>query len=388
MEIQKVLLDTNILHQEGLNSTRMQILQRLHIHSVVKLVIPELVIEEYKSKLLCAAGENLKLIKKGFKGLKRRGVAVSNCLNFESYTADILEKEINIIPDMVDDWISKNEVDLYKISNTNIEMLFQSYFSGSGAFREKKSRDDIPDAVILDVIVNIAKKSQLIVILKDGNLLEAVSKLDNVQYYKSLEEFFNREDIREEIIKIDKKDSKTNSIKEYLNSVDFTMVIEEYFSSYGINGIESIFYDDSIEFPYEFNQIKIIDPEVKANDIEENKEIYIHEPNFLGEGKFSVLVSIESNATISFKCSEDDFDKLPSKARKKFSTTFHQNDGYIHVNGTVDAKFEGVLTIDNVYENCDVSELKVHMSYIGSKKCEISFMLEIESVVIDDLQFS
>ncbi|XCN74458.1 MAG: PIN domain-containing protein [Candidatus Electrothrix aestuarii] len=46
----KIILDTNILHQEGLNSTRFQILQRLIKSNAVSLIVPEIVIEEYKSK--------------------------------------------------------------------------------------------------------------------------------------------------------------------------------------------------------------------------------------------------------------------------------------------------------------------------------------------------
>jgi hypothetical protein len=89
-----------------------------------------------------------------------------------------------------------------------------------------------------------------------------------------------------------------------------------------------------------------------------------------------------------FKCSEEDFDELPSKVRKALFLTVNKDDGHVCVSGSVDAQFEGVLILNNIAADYDISELKIHLSYIGSDKCDISYTLEIESVVIDDLQFT
>ena len=45
-----VLLDTNILHEEGLNSTRVLRIQRLIKSNDLKLIVPEIVVNEFKSK--------------------------------------------------------------------------------------------------------------------------------------------------------------------------------------------------------------------------------------------------------------------------------------------------------------------------------------------------
>ncbi len=45
-----VVLDTNILHEEGLNSAGMGVVNRLVNNGIVNLHIPELVIKEFSTK--------------------------------------------------------------------------------------------------------------------------------------------------------------------------------------------------------------------------------------------------------------------------------------------------------------------------------------------------
>ena len=54
-----VLLDTNILHEEGLNSTRVRRIQRLIKSNDLKLIIPEIVVNEFKSIRIEQANSDL-----------------------------------------------------------------------------------------------------------------------------------------------------------------------------------------------------------------------------------------------------------------------------------------------------------------------------------------
>ena len=68
----KVLLDTNILHEEGLSSTRIQRIQRLIKSNDLKLIIPELVINEFKSKRVQQANSDMDKIQSGIDSLQRK----------------------------------------------------------------------------------------------------------------------------------------------------------------------------------------------------------------------------------------------------------------------------------------------------------------------------
>jgi len=46
---------------------------------------------------------------------------------------------------------------------------------------------------------------------------------------------------------------------------------------------------------------------------------------------------------------------------------------------------QGVLVVENIDENTEASELKLHLSYLGADRCEIKCSLEIESIQVNDI---
>lgn len=132
-----VLLDTNILHQEGLNSTRVQRIQRLIKSNDLKLIIPEIVVNEFKSKRIEQANIDLDKVQSGLDSLQRKNIVVKD-LPLNKGVIQFILSSISQSNDKVDTWRKGNNVDIYKISNTSIEELFASYFTGAGAFRYKK----------------------------------------------------------------------------------------------------------------------------------------------------------------------------------------------------------------------------------------------------------
>ena len=65
-------LDTNILHQEGLASGRMQILQKLAEDNLVKVYIPEIVKREFITKRTHAIKESLEKATSNLKGAHKK----------------------------------------------------------------------------------------------------------------------------------------------------------------------------------------------------------------------------------------------------------------------------------------------------------------------------
>ncbi|MCG9642477.1 PIN domain-containing protein [Vibrio sp. Isolate34] len=135
----KILLDTNILHQEGLQSSRFQVLQRLIKSNAICLVIPEMVLKEYKSKRQDQAEGELKKLNSALDNLNRKSIldkdkfVVRQLINFVSSAIKEADR-------FVDTWVEENKVVVPLISDTSIDDIFKSYFSGTGAFRNKKRR--------------------------------------------------------------------------------------------------------------------------------------------------------------------------------------------------------------------------------------------------------
>ena len=266
-----VLFDTNILHQEGLYSTRIQRFQRLLKESECKLIIPEIVIEEYRSKRISIAEQEFSIIKKSWDKLQRKKL-IKNDGGMFPYSLNSTYKDcINNISTSIDSWLKENNVEIYKISNTCIDNLFKNYFAGHGAFREKKSREDIPDAVIYDAIINIAKETKLYVIVKDNGLQKALKEIKNVECLPSLDDFLNIDSIKETTIKLDKKESRISNILEYLGSADAGIHLESYLNGVGINNLDNTFSSDMINAFY-FKDIPIIEAELIALDQSKEKD--------------------------------------------------------------------------------------------------------------------
>ncbi|MCK5509252.1 MAG: DUF4935 domain-containing protein [Desulfobacterales bacterium] len=380
-----VLFDTNILHQESLYSSRIQRFQRLLKNSECKLIIPEMVIKEYRTKRISIAKKEFSNINNCLNTLQKRKFITNNGELFPSSWNRTCEDCINNISTEVDSWVKENNVEIYKISNTSIDTLFANYFEGNGAFREPKCREDIPDAVIYDAIINIAKNTKLYVIVKDGGLQKSLRKIENVECFSSLDKFLNIDSIKEITIKFDKQNSRINTILNYLESTDCAVNLQSYFYKVGINGIGFTFSSEYLVFPFDYDDINIINPEVIATDHEEEKDFYFHKPHYLGNNKFSVSFSFESKASINFNCHEEEYEYLPYKIRKQLSIKTTDDSTILHVSGVIDVEFNGVVTISNIAEELTPQELIVHFSYLGAEECKISCTLDIESAEIKEI---
>lgn len=373
-----VLIDTNILHEEGLNSTRVQRIQRLIKSNDLKLIIPEIVVNEFKSIRIEQANSDLDKIQSALDRLQRKNIAGKDSPSIKEVIQFILSS-ISLFNDNVDTWMEQNNVDIYKISNTSIEDLFASYFSGTGAFRNKKAREDIPDAVIYDGIVKISKDTKIAVVVKDGVLLSAISKLNNVDFYSSLSELLELPFLKKRIEELDKKESKVKSILELLDTSDCQYDICSYLKDNKLVEVEKCYEGDFIKLPYDFVDIEVLEQEVTVKSV---GDLYLFSPNYLGNKKFSLTIDVEAKAELSFYCEDEKYELLPYGYRKVLTKEISENRNEVHVYGTLGVTLQGVLVVENIDENTEASELKLHLSYLGAVRCEIKCSLEIESIQV------
>ncbi|MCI5131208.1 MAG: hypothetical protein D3904_06720 [Candidatus Electrothrix sp. EH2] len=377
----KIILDTNILHQEGLNSTRFQILQRLIKSNAVSLIVPEIVIEEYKSKRVDQAHEDLKKIRSAIDNLHRK-----NILEKDSFTVrqfhDFVISSINLTDQAVESWLCENQVDVYPIAETSIEELFKSYFAGTGAFRSKKQREDIPDAVIYDCIVKLSQNEEILVVVKDGALRNAISTLDNVRTYESLPEILDLPALKEILAELNVGEKKVKSIIDTLATSDCRYDITEYLNENQLVKIEESYDENFIELPYEFDDIEINTCEVQIRNLQ---DIFIDSPTYLGNGKFSYTLLAECHASLSFHCGNDIYESLPYEYRKALSKSEVSGQSEVRVKGDVDVAFQGVLVLSGIDENTDSGQLKVHLSYLGAERSPIDCEINLEKLKVEEV---
>ncbi|RAS66291.1 hypothetical protein DET48_10671 [Vibrio diazotrophicus] len=377
----KILLDTNILHQEGLQSSRFQLLQRLIRSNSICLVIPEMVLKEYKSKRLDQAEAELKKLNSALDNLNRKSIIDKDKYVVRQLT-NFVATSIKEADRFVDSWIKENKVVVPLISDTSIEDIFKSYFSGTGAFRNKKQREDIPDAVILDAIEKLAKESELFVVAKDGALIEAVKDIDNVVLFKDLIEVIEVPQLKAILVELNASERKVTSIIETLSTFDSCYEVSQYLTDNYLVEVEGFYDEDFVELPYDLTNIELTEHEVHVQNL---KEVSVDSPRYLGNGKFAYTLSAECEAELSFYCENEAYESLSYEYRKALSKSEIEGLSNVKVTGSVEVIFKGVVELCGIETDIETSQLQVHLSYLGAEKSLISCDVSLEKLEIQDI---
>lgn len=377
----RILLDTNILHQEGLQSSRFQVLQRLIKSNVVCLFIPEMVLKEYKSKKLDQAESELKKISSALESLNRKSIIDKDKFVVRQFT-NFLSSSIKEVNRSVDSWVAENKVVVPLISETSIEDIFKSYFSGTGAFRNKKQREDIPDAVILDAIEKLAEEGELLVVAKDGALIEAIKDIDNVVLFKDLTEVIDIPQLKEPLAELNASERMVTSIIETLSTYDSSYEISEYLTNNYLVEVEGFYGEDFVELPYDLSNIGLTDHEVRVLNL---NDVSIDSPRYLGNGKFAYSLSADCDAELSFYCENDAYESLSYEYRKALSKSEVEGLSDVKVTGSVEVIFKGVVELTGIETDIETSQLQVHLSYLGAEQSHISCDVSLEKLEVQDI---
>ena len=142
-----ILIDTNILYQEGLSSRNMKLLKRLIEDSYVEIFIPDLVKKEFITKKITESEEKLK---QSYNNLSMVMKKTSN--ENETYTKINQAQEIirtvetniaNQIQIDFENWISEFKITIMPFEVENMHDIINDYFQGNCVFKKPKSREPV-----------------------------------------------------------------------------------------------------------------------------------------------------------------------------------------------------------------------------------------------------
>lgn len=189
-----LLIETSALrHDPQRKSAAFQALARIGNAGGVTTHIPEVVRREflgYRENEYLTPVEN---IKKDLEKLKRKPAPESVTKNLEFQLASAVEIQ-NTLSEWIitefDLWCGHIGAEIAPIQEHHGQAVINSYFDGAPPFKEKKNRDDFPDAFILESIRDLAASvDTLHVVIHDNALREAASAIDGVVVYEMLDEF-------------------------------------------------------------------------------------------------------------------------------------------------------------------------------------------------------
>jgi len=380
-----IVLDTNILHQEGLESRNMQLLSKLSNSGELKIYVPEMVRREFVSKKILESHDKLieaknaliEISKKLLKNDPLRETLSDQEKNLTSLT-DSVSSALKV---QFENWAREaNAVEL-KADPAALDSIIDSYFSGAGAFRKPKNREDFPDAFVNQCIESLANKHDKIYIaIKDTAFKKHLETIPNITLSDSLKDFFQLEELQALNAKIDGLLKNVEALKEYLSGQQFIDRLIEYLTS-NEDPLSSIYVEEqNIDG---INNLDIDSFGVSINYARADKVnvIDFSNPTYIDKGHYSLDVELATTASIHYCAYHMDYVQLAQQRIKNIDQTSMDGEGVcdlsedylVTLQGTIEILFDGEWSVE---------ELDTHSAYLNTKKTKIETILNIESGAI------
>jgi rRNA-processing protein FCF1 len=334
-----IVLDTTVFRADPyFKSTEMIKLRKLCKDKKIKLVIPQIVKQEYFSQ----EEEFIDTAKGFFKNVETRLSKVTDkdertlLESVKTKTNEIIKESKESINKRIDNFLAETHAIVKLLTLDEYNSAFDRYFDGDEPFPTKKSRKDIPDSLIFVQTLNL-RDDDIVVISNDKNLRSCLGK--RFETFKILSDFINSDEI--------KRITDIRSIDELLyqklkSEFDFD---NKEFCELAINSLENELenkeiHDDNI--PDDNNEGTITG--INGIDGLDFQKAEIHN---LGDGFFTIPFTCIIDANVKYYYFKSDYYCLDEATMKNIYTE-DWNDHYflaeenfcINCSGKIGLRFE------------------------------------------------
>ena len=380
-----LLLDTNILHQEGLASGNMKLLRRLVEASHVEIFIPELVKKEFLTRRVMESKEKLKNAQSSLSAVGKKVSTPSEAHNKTKEVQNSIKELVGIIEESVYEDFSHWEQDLSAtILPFNPEVMpavMDEYFSGGSVYRKPKSREDIPDAIINKSIDElIAEKGGITVAIKDGAFKKHLGNDQRITLVDSLEQFLNFESNSNKISELDALSEKTGEVVEYLSSDDFRILFYEYLTKSGSEVEEIYLEEDDIKIKDDL-EVKTFGERINYPQARTVNNLVIEGVSHLSSTSYSLKISFDAKATLNYCSYYDDYMYIEEDTDRDVSMDSMNSDGICDLSEIFDFKFHGYVAIE-FDDELAIDEIKTYSRYLGSDENPMKAVIDMHMAEI------
>lgn len=361
-----VVLDTNLLHEEGLNSSGMAVVNKLIKNNIIKLHIPELVIREFSTKKTDGIIESLvkssSILKSMDRDIRATDITVSQEVDEIKVRIDGLSSSIkDRVDSVIQKWINDNRVNILPLKNEYTTPVFENYFSGGGVFRAKKERGDLPDAFI-NLSIDELYKSQgkLIIIIKDGVFKKSLSRNADFIILNDLQGLFELPDVKSTIENLD----VTSFVSSFAYSQAMARLLE-----IRPNYFESIYVEPSEGRELIADWVWHVDAEV--DDFSKIENIKIDRVNKITDQHFAAKISFEMDSGISYITDYGEVLKIEQVKERAAECWSMNSEGICDVTENARLEFYGDL---NLFFEISIESLK---------QDNIDYYFESDSIKMD-----
>lgn len=365
----RVSLDTNVLHQEGYMSQSMRLLQRVINASSLQLVLSEIVFREYETKRIADLSAKAQSIKDNIREIakifSRSGEEVASLTDFDKEFTKVLPGLQNCLNETSERWLRDFKVSLLSPNPNIYEKVWDDYFSGKGAFKRLKNRDDIPDAIIgksLEELIDDGKP--LVFICKDGQLKEYMSKFPQVQVYAELNEFIRSAEFEKILSDLDARDMIIEEFKKVIGSETFLGNAMRYFSAKESDFHYSYWEDGMIENQSELPFAVWRGVSASGPIIASIQNVKYGQVSCVNPRHYVIPVVFDAYLPISFVGDYADWIHAPDEVKRSVEITSANGDGACEFLTTKRATVVGEIVV-HLLEREEPKSLLIHSQYIG-----------------------
>jgi len=197
----RVLIDTSALRSDPkFTSAASQALARYAEEGYLEILIPHVVAGEFST----LPGPKLALLDEMHAALNKfRGNTPEDfhdaIAGFKESISEGFEELQKTAPARFDQWIARTGAAILPEGPGHGERVMKRYFAGEPPFRRPKSRDDIPDAFIVETILDLAATGSLFVVVGDKRLADACKDTSGITVFGSARELAESHYLEDEI---------------------------------------------------------------------------------------------------------------------------------------------------------------------------------------------
>jgi len=196
----KVVLDTNVYSSDKYRLGQgFKTLGRLCKGGHAEVLLPFIVRREFETQLDANAADTLSNFEKSSKKLANspipadlRGALDELIDTFKARKQDVLQSHLLSFGE----WIQEYGVEERALNGEHAIAAMENYFNIGPPFKALKVREDIPDALLYQEVVYLAKDQPLIFICNDTKLVESILGVPNITHFSDLNSFLASEAVQ------------------------------------------------------------------------------------------------------------------------------------------------------------------------------------------------
>jgi hypothetical protein len=373
-----LVLDTNILRQEGLGSRNMQILRRLTSSGEVDLLIHEVVAREFKSQRTLEVQAQVEKITDAITEMSRqvdaKGASHRDLAEMQSKVAELAEAAKKEVETDFTAWLTWTAAHWIAFEAEGMRQVLDDYFVGAGAFRKPKHRDDMPDAIVANGIMALLPKYQTLhIAVKDGAFRRHLQTEPKYKLVDGLTEFFALEVVVKITKALDDKEKGLDEQTRLFASAAVQARIVEYLRN-AKDLLEAVYVEEENLHRLEALEMNVIGASLNYAQAGAISSVDFGEPTLVDSGHLSMPVTIRTRARIHYGANFIDVQAFEDS--REIDNWSMDGDGIcdlreirdVDLIGFLDLRFDPELT---------PAALDTHTEYFRAEKPKIEISLEI-----------